>query len=63
MDAANNQFLVKTRSKTVGEARQFYKWLDENFISYSYNGQLTYVIEGLGDATLVKLFWGEDETR
>lgn len=53
-----NSFLIKTREKTISEVDEFYDWLDENFITVSYAGDCSYWVEGEGDATMVKLFWG-----
>jgi hypothetical protein len=53
-----NIFLVVTREKTPPEVDEFHDWLDENYIATTYAGQLSYWVEGAGDATLVKLFWG-----
>jgi hypothetical protein len=54
-----NRHLIKTREKSPSEVDEFYQWLDDNFIDASYVGDRAYLIEGDGDATLVKLFWGE----
>ena len=56
--ANENSFFIKTREKTPSEVDDFIDWLDGNYISYTYCGDLVYCIEGEGDATLVKLFWG-----
>ncbi len=54
----NNSFLVVTRNKTRKEVDEFIAWMDENSVQFTYAGRLRYWIEGEGDATMVKLFWG-----
>ena len=55
-----NRFLIKTREKAMHEVDEFYDWLNENFITVSYAGGRSYWVEGEGDATMVKLFWGDE---
>ncbi len=52
------KFVIQTREKSVSETLEMYEWMDENYISYIYVGHGCYLVEGHGDATLVKLFWG-----
>jgi hypothetical protein len=53
-----NKFAVQTRKKSVIEILEMHDWMDENYISCIYVGHGCYLVEGRGDATLLKLFWG-----